>query len=341
MSVMSEVSEVSVETIVLSGMAMTTAGGVAGRLGPVPAGVGVVSDLQTRAEPEPAGPSRLADRPSAMATDALDVLLSDVLEDCPPERRGLVLGSGSAGIDQSMTLTSTSLTRARPYNVPPALVPACVMNYASALCAIRFDLQGPNATVTAGRVTGLAALGYAERLLRLNRADLVVCGAYEDLNDRRTALQAVLDADGGYAAPGEGCCVFLAETASRASRHGRPILAEIVALDSGVAACRGDRAVVLGHVVGRALTRAGAAGEEIALVSVSGDEQRLLGPVLPNARWIRPADVVGDTLGAAAAFQVGGAVLAERPSSAPTLAMVVATDPDGQIGCAVLRLPAR
>lgn len=322
-------------TVVLSGMAMTTPDGVAGGLAPAHARRGVVTDLRTRLEAARVGPSRLADRPSEMAADAVEAVLGDALDGCPPARRGLVLGSGAVGIDQSMTLTTESLTRPRPYNVSPALVPACVMNYASALCAIRFDLQGPNATVTAGRVTGLAALTYAERLIRLGRADLVVCGAFEDLNDRRTAFQEIIG--GAHAPPGEGCCVFLLETAGQAELGGRPVLAEIAALESGIVT--GDEGDALSGIVGRALDRAGAAGADIAVAAVTGDEEeRLLRPLLPNAGWIRPAEVVGDTLGAAAAFQVGAAVLTDGASPG-RLALVVATDPDGQAGSAVLRLP--
>jgi 3-oxoacyl-[acyl-carrier-protein] synthase II len=331
------------DPVVLSGMAMATPGGIARELAHgsplrTTAGRGVVSDLQVREGSAPAGPGRLADRASTMAADTVEALLGDALDGCPPARRGLVLGSGSAGIDQSMTVTGDSLTRSRPFNVNPALVPACVMNYASAQCAIRFDLRGPNVTVTAGRVTGLAALTYAQRLLRRDRADLVVCGAFEDLNDRRAALDGLVDANGSHARPGEGCCAFLLETGRHARRHGRPVLAEIVALDSGVVTSTGDEHVVLAEVVDRTLARADADAGDVAVAAVSGDEESVLRPVLPNAKWIRPADVVGDTLGAAAAFQVGAAVLAHR-ASAGRLVMVIATDPDGQVGCAVLRLP--
>lgn len=324
------------ETTVISGMAMVTPNGIAGQLAGALSARGVVAGLRAQADPAPPSPNGLADRASAMAADAVAALLEPVSGDCPPSRRALVLGSGSAGIDQSMTLITESLTRSRPFNVSPALVPACVMNYASALCAIRFGLQGPNVTVTAGRATGLAALAYATRLIRLGRADLAVCGAYEDLNDRRGALQALAEADGGYPPPGEGCCVFLLEAGERASRSGRPALAEVVALESGVVTRPADSGAVLTEVVGRALARCGAVGDDIAVVAVSGGEERVLRPLLAAATWIRPADLLGDTLGAAMAFQAGAALLAGQPA-AGRLVMAVATDRDGQAGCVVLR----
>jgi 3-oxoacyl-[acyl-carrier-protein] synthase II len=331
------------DPIVLSGLAMTTPAGIARELAHpsalrTTASRGVVTDIEAQADPAPAGPGRLADRPSAMATDTLEALLDNALETCPPARRGLVLGSGAAGIDQSMTVTTDSLTRTRPYNVSPALVPACVMNYASALCAIRFDLQGPNVTVTAGRVTGLSAITYARRLLRQDRADLVICGTYEDLNDRRVAIGNLAAANGSHGAPGEGCCVFLLEKKSQAARQERPVLAEILALEFGVVTSAGDEQVMLVDVVERALSRAGVNGGDVILAAASGDEQTALHASVPNAEWIVPAEVIGDTLGSAAAFQIAAAVLS-RQAALGGIALVVAIDPDGQVGCAVLRLP--
>jgi 3-oxoacyl-[acyl-carrier-protein] synthase II len=328
--------------VVLTGLAMATTGGIGRAFGDGAPRAGVVCDLEVRAEPVPTGPGRLADRPATMTIDTLEPLLDGAFDDCPPERRGLVLGSGSAGIDQSMTVTSDSLTRARPFNVNPALVPACVMNYASAQCAIRFDLRGPNVTVTAGRVTGLATLGYARRLLLRNRADLIVCGAFEDLNDRRAALHALrtpaAHASGPYApsprAPAEGCCAFLLETGRHAHDHGRPVLAEVVALDSRVVADPEDESRILAATLTRVLT--GIDPAEVTLAVSSGTAERHLRPFLPNAVWTSPADVLGDTLGATAAFDLAVAAL-----SRARLAAVICADPDGQVACAVLRSGAQ
>lgn len=334
--------------LVLSGAAMMTLAGSGRRLAAPTAGrfrkeAVVAADLATRAEATPSGPGRLADRPSEMATETIGALLGEgVLDGCPPSRRGLVIGSGAAGMDQTMTVTTDSLTRDPPYLVGSALVPACVMNYASALCAIRYDIRGPNVTVTAGRVTGLAALAYGRRLLRCGRADLVVCGAYEDWNERRTAIERLLAGDragGERPVPGEGCCVFLLETAGHARLRGRPALAELVALEAGTATGTVDRHTVLAGVLDRALRRAGVDGADVAVAVTSADDERTCRSALPDATWVRPAEVVGDTYGAEAAFQLAAALLADRDGP-DRLAVVAATDPDGQVGCAMLRLAA-
>ncbi|MGK5552836.1 beta-ketoacyl synthase N-terminal-like domain-containing protein [Actinomadura kijaniata] len=298
---------------------------------------GPVGDFHVAEPPATGRAVRLADRPSAMALATIGTLLDGGAADrCPPARRGLVLGSAAAGIDQSMTLTRDSLTRPRPDNVNPALVPACVMNYASAQAAIEFDLRGPNATVTAGRLTGLAALRYARRLLAAGRSDMVVCGAYEDLNERRVAIA---EAAGVRGVPAEGCCAFLVEPGERAREHGRSVLAEVLALETGVFADPGEAFDVLGAAVGRALHAAGAAPSDVGLLVPAGREDARL-PGLGKARVVRPAELIGDTHGAAAAFQVAAAIAADAAGAGDgdgCLALVTAVEPDGHVGCCLLR----
>ncbi|MFG2000315.1 beta-ketoacyl synthase N-terminal-like domain-containing protein [Spirillospora sp. NPDC048911] len=295
---------------------------------PVPGGR--VEDFHTE-PPEGAGrPVRLIDRPSAMALATIGTLLGDdVLAGWAPDRRALVLGSGASGIDQSMTLTRDSLTRPRPDNVNPALVPACVMNYASAQAAIAYDLQGPNATVTAGRATGLAALRYAGLLLARDRADAVVCGAYEDLNERRVAIAEAAGIKGTVT---EGCGAFLVEPAERARAGGRPVLAEILAVDGGVFAEPRDAAGVLAASVRRALATAGAGLGDVGLIVPGGTEDA--DPHgLAHARTVRPGAIVGDAFGAAAAFQLAAAIAA----GGGDLALITTIDPDGHAMCCLLR----
>ncbi|MFD0535985.1 beta-ketoacyl synthase N-terminal-like domain-containing protein [Actinomadura luteofluorescens] len=336
---------------VISAMALMSPAGVgAGPFGEairagVPLPGGAVEDFRTEAPDPSARPVRLVDRPSAMAIAAIgDLLGPDVLAGWPPHRRALVLGSGAAGIDQSMTLTRDSLTRPRPDNVNPALVPACVMNYASAQAAMAFDLRGPNATVTAGAATGLAALRYARRLLASGRADAVVCGAYEDLNDRRAAIA---EAAGREARPAEGCGVFLVEPAERARSHGL------------AGAGRGPRA---GEPrLRRALPRPRRAGRRRAQSAahrrrrprerrppraLRAGGRRLRLPA--HTRVLRPSEIVGDAFGAAAALQVAAAIAVrdasrERASLDPAggLALITTIDTDGHAACCLLRTGGR
>ncbi|MFV2173178.1 beta-ketoacyl synthase N-terminal-like domain-containing protein [Actinomadura sp. LOL_016] len=344
-------------TVVISGMALMSPAGIGvdafrdALRGGAALAAAAVEDFRTEPPAGTGRPVRLIDRPSAMAVATIaDLLRPDVLAARPPHRRALVLGSGAAGIDQSMALTRDSLTRPRPDNVNPALVPACVMNYASGQAAIAFDLQGPNATVTAGRATGLAALQYARRLLVRDRADAVVCGAYEDVNPRRAAIAA---AAGRASREAEGCCAFLVERAEAARAAGRPPLADVLAVESGVFGSSRDATRVLDGAVRRALRSAGAEPGDVGRLVPSADEA--VPPSVPPSaspspvRIVRPARVIGDTFGAMAAFQVAAAIVEtdgspeydSRRDPRPDLALVTTLDPDGHAWCCLLRTHRR
>ena len=80
-----------------------------------------------------------------------------------PAVTGLVMGTGAGSVQSTMDFTRDALTGDRPYLVDPARFPNTVMNFAAGQCAIWYGLRGPNATVTTGRATGIAALRYAAR----------------------------------------------------------------------------------------------------------------------------------------------------------------------------------
>lgn len=334
-------------SLAISGMAMMTPSGVGRKLADMAApgttsataAPGIVSDLECPDEVPPTGPGRLADRPSAMAIETIGALLpGSGYTECPPDRRGVVLGSSSVSMDQSMTVTRDSLTHKRPYNVNPALIPACVMNYASARSAIEYESQGPNVTVTAGRTAGLAAFTYARRLLRRDRADAVVCGAFEDLNDRRASIAALAREDTGGAHQGEGACVFLVESPARSRARGAPRLADVLAVDSAVATVPHDSDIALADLARRVLRRCEIAPADVGLCVVASDEDSAVRDVVEHAAVVRPAEIVGDTLGATAAFQIATATLAHA-AHATSFSLIATKDQDGQLSCAVLATP--
>ncbi|MEV4257291.1 hypothetical protein AB0J52_29395, partial [Spirillospora sp. NPDC049652] len=171
-----------------------------------------------------------------------------------------------------------------------------------------------------GRASGLTALAYADRLLRAGRADAVIAGAFDELTDRRLAVEAAAGRPAADAA--EGCCVFLLESARSARAAGRRPLAELLAHGGGVGAD-------VGAVARRVLRRAGTSPEAVRLaVGDLGDTPA------PNARVLDARAIVGDTAGAAAAFQAAAALV--TPGAGLTL--LSALDPDGQVACALLRV---
>jgi 3-oxoacyl-[acyl-carrier-protein] synthase II len=279
-------------------------------------------------------------RPGGLATGAVAMLLREHdLAEIVPERRGLVLGGDLITVDRAMHIMRDSLTQPLPFHVNAKQFPSSVMSHAAAQCAIRFGFKAANATVTAGRLTGLAVLNYARRLHGAGRAPVIVAGAVEDLNPHRQWLTWHGYGDHSPAPLGEGCCVFLTESPESAAASGRQPIAEVLALNFGVVR-PGTPQATLADRLARTLRRAGVAPGEVRIGAVSGSdsdaEYAAVASVLgPDARMLCPATLIGDTDGAAAAFQLAAVISA---GAAGELAVVTATDPDGQVACGVFRI---
>ena len=256
---------------------------------------------------------------------------------------GLVLGTGTGSVRSMMEFTQSSLEGAKPYDVDPARFPNTVMNCAAGQCAIWYGLRGPNTTVAGGQVTGLLAMRYAARLLRNGHASTVLCGAAEEFSTQRSWLEWHATA-GDHAPLGEGAAIFLLEPATVAAASGRQPLADLVAMEFGVANDETDVTTVLARCVLRALRGCGASPAAIwAYAPGPYDARRAdLAVSVPGTPRHRsnPAELVGDTGAVSAAFQLA-AVLALAERDAPprgALALITSIDRDGLVGAALFGL---
>ncbi|MFF0077448.1 beta-ketoacyl synthase N-terminal-like domain-containing protein [Streptomyces sp. NPDC005494] len=293
--------------------------------------------------------TRSMDRVTGLAVTAV----RDLLRDSGDRRRGgdeetaLVLGTTTGSAQSMMDFTRASLVGERPFYVDPSLMPNAVMNCAAGQCAIWHRLKGPNTTIAGGRVAGLSALSYAAGLLRAGRAETVLCGAVEEFSDARAWLDHHRRAeDAAGALLGEGCAMFMLESASEAGQDGRA-LAEVLAVESRVYSGTGLRPVLDACLDG-VLARAGVDAEEVRSVSASGlagragDEEREVLTARFGALALDRApslDGVGDTSGASAAFQIGSLLSAagREDSAAGDIAVISSVDDDGLVACAVIR----
>jgi 3-oxoacyl-[acyl-carrier-protein] synthase II len=272
----------------------------------------------------------------AVGTVALLLREHDLAEFAPAEK-AVVLGGDLIGTDRAMGIMRESLTNPQPFQVNTKDFPSSVMNYSAAQCAIRFGLKGSNTTVTTGRMTGLSVLNYARRIHRRGRSPIVLACAVEDLNPRRSWI--TWHGLGTRDPLGEGCCVFLTESGESALAHGRRPIAEVLALEFGVA-LRPEAVVdTVAARIRRALRRARVAEGDVWAAAVSGssaDELAAVSTVLgAGARVLEPASLIGDTDGASAAFQLATAI---AHGAAGDIAIVTSVDPDGQVGCGVFRI---
>ncbi len=279
--------------------------------------------------------TRSMDRATGLAVTAVGRLLDGAHGD---ERTALVLGTSTGSAQSIMDFTRDSLTGDKPYDVDPARFPNTVMNCAAGQCAIWHRLEGPNATIAAGRASGLSALQYSVRLLAAGHAGAVLCGAVEEFSHARAWLEHRTGRR-RVAPRGEGCAVLRVEPDPAGG------LAQVLGLSFVVCPRPAQRWARLGAVVARTLRRAGVDPAEVALVSGSGmpEESGYVAELLPGSaapESIRVADAIGDTAAAAAAFQLCAVLAraADRPGSSGRCALVTAIDHDGVIGCALLRL---
>jgi 3-oxoacyl-[acyl-carrier-protein] synthase II len=298
--------------------------------------------------------TRSMDRATALAVAAVGQLLGPDAG-CAREAgedTGLVLGTSTGSVASIMTFTRDSLTQDKPYLVDPARFPNTVMNCAAGRSAIWHGLRGPNVTIAGGRAAALLALNHACRLQRAGRARGVVCGAVEEFSVERAWLDwHTRAAQDEQVPPGEGCAVLLLESEPA---DDRPRLAELVAVEVGLATEAGDVRTVLADCVHRALAQAGVTPADLWVVAACGapgrygDEERTaladLGTPAAasaaSAASVRCTDLLGDTCAASAAFQIA-AVLALAKDDATAVgrtALVTTADRDGVVGCALLRI---
>ena len=257
------------------------------------------------------------DRASALAVGTVGRLL----DRCPPDT-AVVLGTTSGSTQTQLEFARATWTRRKPYFVEPALMPFGLMNSPAAQCGLWHGLTGANTTIADGPVSGLTGLVYATRLLRAGRAQAVICGGVEELTPARAWLT-------GNPNLGEGCAALLIEPPATE----KPALAEILRVDSRIC-LDGD----LKGAVKTSLRELLADHDptEVVAAAPHGEPDQAAVDELLGGAIIRPTkDLIGDTGGAASAFQLC-ALLA--PQDRPGLAVVTATGPDGKVATALLRL---
>jgi 3-oxoacyl-[acyl-carrier-protein] synthase II len=283
------------------------------------------------------------DRSSALAVATMRGLQRDesgaVL---PGGRTGVVLGTTSGSARTQFEFTRDSLTRRKPFFVNPAQMPFALMNSAAAQCASWHGLTGPNSTIAAGRVSAPAVLRYAARLLRTGRASGVFAGAVEEHSGARELLER---GAGNTAVLGEGCALLFLQTAASGNR---PVLAEVVALDTRLAV-DGEPRRALVECLRRAMATGGFAAADVwGLASSATDpelsevEHEAAGEVLGQqvGTVVVPGQLIGDTGAASGVFGLAALLgMAEVDASARgRLAVSTSVDRDGMVGCVVIRL---
>lgn len=294
--------------------------------------------------------TRAMDRLTGLAVTAVGQLVtgSDRSGDGSGDDGAAVVLGTTTGSQQSMTdITRDTLIHDKPFYIEAAQIPNAIMNSAAAQCAIWYQLRGPNATVAAGRASGVSALTYARRLLAAGRARTVLCGAAEEYSTARSWWDwHSRDGAEPSTPPGEGCAMLRVEAAD--APGARDGLADVLATGSGLLGDAAQAPAALDRCLRATMRRAGVSADEVWAVSASepsgpagAPEAAVLADLFGAYRPVRPGEIglIGDTAGATAAFQLVAllSMASDDASSRGRPAVLTSVDPEGVFGCAVVR----
>ena len=166
-----------------------------------------------------------------------------------PDRIGVTIGTGVGGI-QTLEDQQGVIDQKGARRVSPQFVPKMIANIAGGHLSMRWNLKGPNQTVTSACASATDAIGMAMRLIIAGDADAMVTGGTEasitgltiagfanmralsQSNENPTSASRPFDIDRNGFVLGEGSGMIVIETESHAKKRGANILAELAGYGS-------------------------------------------------------------------------------------------------------------
>ena len=299
--------------------------------------------------------ARRADRSEqyavAAATEALEQSGRPAAD---PSRIGTIFGTGVGGIHTLEEQIVVRLDKGER-RVSPFLVPMMMANAPGANVSMRFDLRGPNETISTACAAGTHALGYAARLISWGLADAVVAGGTEYAGTptslasfgNMTALSSTgtsrpFDAERDGFVMGEGAAVMVLEEWEAATSRGATIIGEILGAASNADAhhitAPSPGGVGAIQCMQLALTDAGLEPAEIRQVNAHGTSTPLNDAAEAAAvseifgeravPVVSTKGVTGHALGAAGALEAAAVLLSMEHRLIPPTANTTNVDPE-------------
>ena len=166
-----------------------------------------------------------------------------------PQRAGVMLGCGIGGIT-TLLAEHVVLQNRGARRVSPFFVTKLISNIAGGQIAIKWDLRGPNQTVTSACASATDAIGLALRLIQSGSADIMVAGGTEasicdlplagfstiralcNAADPPQSASRPFDKDRGGFVMGEGSGILVLETEKHAQSRGATIIGELAGYGS-------------------------------------------------------------------------------------------------------------
>ncbi len=212
-------------------------------------------------------------------------------EGTPPERFGVIFGSGIGGIATFEEQHRTLLERG-PGRVSPFFVPMFIPDIAAGLISIRFNAQGPNYATVSACASSAHAVGDACRIIQRGDADLMLAGGTEATitpmtiagfaamkamstrNDDPATASRPFDAGRDGFVIGEGSGAVILEELEHAQARGATIFGEVVGYglsgDAYHITSPAPEGAGAQHAMRLALADAGIAPEEVDYVNAHG-----------------------------------------------------------------------
>ena len=171
--------------------------------------------------------------------------LLDAMAKLPPERVGVIVGSGIGGLSTLESQHIRMLNRG-PGRVSPFFIPMFIADMAAGLISMRYGARGPNYATVSACSSSAHALGLAYRSVRSGEADAMIAGGTEATitplclagfasmkalstrNDDPAAASRPFDKYRDGFVLGEGAATLILENMEHAARRGAHIVAEVI-----------------------------------------------------------------------------------------------------------------
>lgn len=274
---------------------------------------------------------------------------------------GAFIGSGIGGLS-TLEKQHTILTAKGPSRVSPFLIPMQILNMASGLFSMYYNLRGPNVATCSACATATHALGEAWRTLKMGDAKVMFAGGAEAAvtpvgiggfsamkamstrNDEPKRASRPFDAERNGFVMGEGAAVLVLEELDHARARGAEIYAELAGYGNTADAYHMTSPSPDGEGAGRcmkmALRSAGLTADSISYINAHGTstpqgdicETSAIKSVFgDHARKLSVSSTKGATghmLGAAGAIEMAACTMALRDQKVPPTINYENPDPD-------------
>ena len=170
--------------------------------------------------------------------------LESAISEIPPERFGVIVGSGIGGVATMEEQHQRMLDRG-PGRVSPFFVPMFIGDMAAGMISMRYGARGPNYATVSACASGGHAVGAAFRSIRSGETDVMITGGTEatvtplciagfasmkalsERNDSPETASRPFDATRDGFVLGEGAGILVLESEEHARDRGAEILGEV------------------------------------------------------------------------------------------------------------------